>query len=145
MPPIPLTAEQIIDLLDLTPHPEGGFYRQTWVDSAAIGMRPTGTCIYFMLKRGQTSHWHRVDAKEIWHHYAGASLTLSLSETLQGPRSDHTLGPDLINGARPQIIVPKDHWQAAETLGDWTLVGCTVCPAFHFDGFRLAEPGITIP
>ncbi|WP_246107369.1 cupin domain-containing protein [Puniceibacterium confluentis] len=140
-----LTADQIIALLDLTPHPEGGFYRQTWIDTADGDARPSGTCIYFLLKQGAASHWHRVDATEIWHHYAGAPLTLSLAPSLRGPRRDHLLGPDLAGGARPQIIVPRDHWQAAATTGLWTLVGCTVCPAFRFDGFTLARPDVTIP
>lgn len=106
--------------------------------------RPTGTCIYFLLKAGEASHWHRVDATEIWLYHAGAPLVLSLSATDQGPKTDHLLTPDLTQG-HPQLIVPKDHWQAARTTGDFTLVSCTVSPGFRFDGFTLAPPGFDIP
>lgn len=138
-----LTADEIIAKLDLQPHPEGGFFRQTWV--AENDGRPTGTCIYFLLKDGESSHWHHVDAVEIWHYYAGAPLVLFVSATDAGPAHDITLGPDLAAGQQPQLIVPTGHWQAARTLGDWTLVGCTVSPGFSFDGFTLAEPGFDIP
>ncbi|WP_425098511.1 cupin domain-containing protein [Tropicibacter sp. S64] len=140
----PRQADEIIRLLDLQPHPEGGHYRQTWI-APDKGRRPAGTCIYFLLKAGERSHWHRVDAAEIWHFYAGAPLILSLSETAQGPRTDLPLGPDLLSGQRPQIIVPPHHWQAARSTGDWTLVGCTVSPAFRFEGFELAPEGFDIP
>ena len=139
-----MTAEEIIARLDLQPHPEGGWYRQTWIEDRP-GARPSGTSIYYLLAEGQRSHWHRVDATEIWHYYAGAPLVLSLSETDAGPAVDHRLGPDLASGERPQIIVPTDHWQAARTTGAWTLVGCTVSPAFRFEGFTLAAPDFDIP
>ena len=138
-----MTAEEIIALLDLAPHPEGGHYRQTW--AAAGESRPAGTCIYFLLGRGERSHWHRVDAAEIWHFYSGAPILLGLSATEAGPRMISRLGPDLAAGERPQILVPPHHWQMAETTGDWTLVGCTVSPGFRFDGFTLAPPGFDIP
>jgi len=137
-----LTADQIIAQLDLSPHPEGGYYRQTWV--AENKGRATGTCIYFLLKAGQASHWHAVDAVEIWHYYAGAPLTLSLAPSLDGPAVDTHLGPDLGAGELPQAIVPTGHWQKAATTGDWTLVGCTVSPGFQFDGFVLAAPEVDI-
>lgn len=140
-----MTADQIIAHLNLAPHPEGGHYRQTWIAESADGARPAGTSIYFLLKAGETSHWHRVDAVEIWHYHAGAPLILSLAETDQGPATDHRLGPDLASGQFPQHIVPKDHWQAARSTGEWTLVGCTVSPAFQFEGFELAAPGFDIP
>jgi len=140
-----MTTDQIIAHLNLAPHPEGGHYRQTWIAESEDGTRPTGTAIYFLLKAGETSHWHRVDAAEIWHYYAGAPLILSLAETDKGPATDHVLGPDLAAGQFPQLIVPKDHWQAALSTGDWTLVGCTVSPAFQFEGFELAAPGFDIP
>ncbi len=140
-----MTADQIIKQLNLAPHPEGGHYRQTWIAESDDGARPAGTAIYFLLKAGETSHWHRVDAAEIWHYYAGAPLILSLAETDQGPATDHVLGPDLATGQFPQLIVPRDHWQAARSTGDWTLVGCTVSPAFQFEGFELAAPGFDIP
>ncbi|TMV84015.1 cupin domain-containing protein [Thioclava sp. BHET1] len=145
------TAQEIIDRLDLAPHPEGGWYRQTWIAETegiaeAVGdVRPAGTAIYFLLARGERSHWHRVDAAEIWHYYAGAPLILSLSASAEGPARDHRLGPDVLGAEAPQIVVPPHHWQAAESTGDWTLVGCTVSPAFRFDGFELAAPGFEIP
>jgi uncharacterized protein len=136
-------ADRIIAHLALAPHPEGGWYRQTWVaDNAG---RPVGTAIYFLLKSGQSSHWHRVDAVEIWHFHAGAPLILSLSETDQGPAKDITLGPDVLHGHTPHVIVPQHHWQAARTTGDYTLVSCTVCPGFQCAGFTLAPPGFDIP
>jgi len=138
-----MTAEEIIELLKLAPHPEGGFYRETWrADNAG---RAHGTAIYFLLKEGVQSHWHRVDAAEMWHFYAGAPLELLISEADEGPATAHTLGPDLATGARPQVIVPTGHWQAARSLGPWTLVGCTVSPGFEFDGFELAAPAFDIP
>lgn len=140
-----MTADEIIAQLNLTPHPEGGHYRQTWCADAPDGERAAGTCIYFLLKAGETSHWHRVDAAEIWHYYAGAPLILSLSDTDVGPKQDHTLGPDLQAGQHPQLIVPVRHWQSARSAGAWTLVGCTVSPAFQFDGFELAAPDFDIP
>ena len=139
-----MTAQDIIDTLNLTPHPEGGYFRQTWVDEDSKG-RPTGTCIYFLLKDGEASHWHTVDAVEIWHYHSGAPLILSIAEADIGPKSEITLGPDIATGERPQGIVPKDWWQAARTTGDWTLVSFTVSPGFSFDGFILAEPGFDIP
>ena len=136
-------ADRIIAELGRAPHTEGGWYRQTWV--AAGEGRPAGTCIYFLLKAGERSHWHRVDAAEIWHFYAGAPLILSLAETAAGPARDQRLGPDVLGGDRPQVVVPAQHWQAARTTGDWTLVGCTVSPGFRFEGFELAPPGFSIP
>ena len=137
-----MTADEIIAALALAPHPEGGHYRQTWV--AENEGRPTGTCIYFLLKAGERSHWHRVDATEIWLYHAGAPLTLSIAETEAGPARDHVLTPDLALGA-PQIIVPENHWQSAQSTGDYTLVSCTVSPGFRFEGFTLAPPGFDIP
>ena len=137
-----MTADQIISHLGLAPHPEGGWYRQTWV--AENQGRPSGTCIYFLLAEGQSSHWHRVDATEIWLYHSGAPLILSISDSDVGPATDHTLGPDL-TGQSPQIIVPVSHWQAARSTGAYTLVSCTVSPGFQFDGFTLADPGFDIP
>jgi uncharacterized protein len=136
-----LTADQIIALLDLKPHPEGGHFRETFRDGAAAGERAASTAIYFLLKRGERSHWHRVDATEIWHWHAGAPLRLSIASADAGPVTAHVLGAELAVGQRPQGVVPPHHWQAAETLGDWTLVGCTVAPGFDFAGFTLAVPG----
>ncbi|MBJ3761971.1 cupin domain-containing protein [Maribius pontilimi] len=138
-----MTADQIIAQLGLQPHPEGGHYRQTWI-APGTG-RTAGTCIYFLLAADEVSHWHRVDATEIWHFYSGAPLTLSLSESRDGPARDVVLGADLAAGQSPQIIVRAHHWQMARSTGDWTLAGCTVSPAFDFAGFELAPPGFDIP
>ncbi len=137
-----MTADDIIAHLDLSPHPEGGHYRQTWI--AQNAGRPTGTCIYFLLKDGEASHWHKVDATEIWLYHAGDPLILSISATDNGPATDHILTPDLTRGD-PQLIVPEGHWQAARSTGAFTLVSCTVSPGFQFDGFTLADPGFDIP
>jgi len=135
-------ARTIIEALGLRPHPEGGHYLETWCADAAAGERPAGTAIYYLLQRGERSHWHRVDAAEIWHHYAGDPLALSIAPSSGAEAATrHVLGPDLENGQRPQLIVPAGAWQAAESLGAWTLVGCTVSPGFSFDGFELAEAG----
>jgi predicted cupin superfamily sugar epimerase len=137
-----MTAQEIIDHLNLQKHPEGGWYRETW--RAQNEGRATGTCIYFLLEAEGSSHWHRVDATEIWLYHAGAPLILSISETDQGPATDQLLSPDLSKGA-PQLIVPENHWQAARTTGDYTLVSCTVSPGFEFESFDLAAPGFDIP
>ncbi len=139
-----MTAAEIIRRLGLAPHPEGGWYRQTWVADAAAGSRPAGTCIYFLLQAGERSHWHRVDAAEIWHFYAGAPLLLRMAETAAGPARTHRLCPDLGPATAPQAVVPAGWWQAAESTGDWSLVGCTVSPGFRFAGFELAPPGFDI-
>mgnify|MGYP001819315576 FL=1 len=137
-----MTADEIIDALALRPHPEGGYYRQTWVGDEVP--RASGTCIYFLLTERQKSHWHKVDAVEIWHFYAGAPVILRTSDTEVGPAKSLILGPDLASGQRPQGIVEKDEWQSAETTGDWSLVGCTVSPGFRFEGFELAPDGFDI-
>ncbi len=138
-----MTADEIIAHLNLAPHPEGGWYRQSWV--AENEGRPIGTCIHFLLKAGEASHWHRVDATEIWFWHAGAPLILSRAATDAGPATDAVLGPDLAVGQAPQMIVETGHWQAAHSTGDWTLVSCTVSPGFRFEGFELAPPGFDIP
>lgn len=141
-----MTAEEIIAQLGLRPHPEGGHYRETFrspdssVSPAPEPARGASTAIYFLLKAGERSHWHKVDADEVWHHYAGAPLELSLSDDGRIVRRLR-LGSDLTLGDRPQIVVPRHVWQAARSLGAWTLVGCTVAPAFQFAGFELAPPG----
>ena len=137
-----MTADDIIQRLDLKPHPEGGWFRQTWEGDEVP--RAAGTCIYFLLKAGETSHWHRVDAAEIWHFYSGAPLTLRMASTERGPYQRHILGPDLEQGSS-QIIVPPGWWQSAESEGAYSLVGCTVSPGFRFEGFELAPPDFDIP
>jgi uncharacterized protein len=136
---IPATAAEIIARLDLKPHPEGGHYRETFRDSDVdAGGRARSTAIYFLLARGERSHWHRVDAVEVWHYYAGDALALQIADD-SGQRRIK-LGPDLATGEVPQAIVPAHAWQAAESAGEWTLVGCTVVPGFEFAAFELAEP-----
>ncbi len=132
-------ASRVVAALGLTPHPEGGHYRETWRDLPADGSRGAGTAILFLLDAGEFSHWHRVDAAELWIWQAGAPLVLSVSPDGHDA-SAHWLGPDL--GARQtlQHVVPKGHWQAATSLGAWTLVTCTVSPAFQFEGFEMAPP-----
>jgi predicted cupin superfamily sugar epimerase len=139
------TADRIIEKLGLERHPEGGWYREVWADSAVTaGGRACGTSILFLLKAGERSHWHRIDATEIWHFHAGAPLVLSVAKDERGPVVDHLLGPDVLAGELPQGIVPVGHWQAARSLGAWTLVGCTVSPGFRFEGFELAAPDFDI-
>lgn len=134
-----LSAADVIRLLGLAPHPEGGHFRETFRDPHIVeGGRAASTAIYFLLARGERSHWHTVDATEVWHYHAGAPLMLATAATGDGPTVHTTLGPDLAAGDRPQAVVPAGCWQAAESLGDWTLVGCTVAPGFAFEGFVLA-------
>lgn len=140
-----LTAADVIRLLDLKPHPEGGHFRETFRDTRhAETNRAASTAIYFLLARGERSRWHRIDAVEVCHWYAGATLRLDIAAE-NGNRQCITLGRDLAAGERPQAIVPAGAWQSAESLGDWTLLGCTVAPGFEFSKFELApdrwEPG----
>jgi uncharacterized protein len=136
-----MTAADVIRLLDLKPHPEGGHFRETFRDANTIGGgRAASTAIYFLLARGERSHWHRVDAAEVWHWHAGAPLALEIVAAA-GARETLTLGNDLAAGERPQGVVPAHAWQAARPLGEWTLVGCTVAPGFDFAKFELAAPG----
>ena len=137
-----MTAQEIIDTLKLQQHPEGGWYAETW--RAEGTGRPSGTAIYFLLQAGEQSHWHRVDATEIWLWHAGAPLILRISETDAGPAKQMILGPDLAT-MRPQIIVPQNAWQSAASKGEWTLVSCTVSPGFQFEGFELAPKDLDIP
>ncbi|MEC9343028.1 MAG: cupin domain-containing protein [Pseudomonadota bacterium] len=138
-----MTAEEIIETLGLQPHPEGGHFREMFRDPAEADGRSASTAIYYLLRSGEVSHWHRVDAAEIWHHYAGAALELQMAQGEGQPVERHLLGIDLAAGERPQIVVPANAWQGARSLGAWTLVGCTVAPGFEFTGFELAPPGWT--
>lgn len=137
----PLSAEKIVELLKMQPHPEGGFYAETFRDEVTDkDGRAASTLIYFMLPEGVLSRWHKVDAVETWHFYVGSPLELSIST--DGKKKEIlTLGNDLLNGERPQGIVPRDGWQQARSLGAWTLVGCTVAPGFQFEGFEMAPEG----
>ncbi|MBN9556153.1 MAG: cupin domain-containing protein [Alphaproteobacteria bacterium] len=130
-------AQQIIHALALKPHPEGGHYRESFRDGGAESGRAHSTAIYFLLQEGEVSHWHRVDAAEVWHFYCGAPLELEM-RIHNGARSRHILGIDIKSGQRPQIVVPRFVWQRARSLGPYTLVGCTVAPGFEFAGFELA-------
>ena len=135
-----MTAAEIIARLELRPHPEGGHYRETFRDTRAdANGRSCSTAIYFLLARGERSHWHRIDVPEVWHYYAGSALNLRIAND-GCPGHTVRLGPDIVAGERPQAIVPASAWQAAETTGDWTLVGCTVAPGFEFAGFEMAQP-----
>jgi predicted cupin superfamily sugar epimerase len=132
-----LNPAEIIRLLGMRPHPEGGHFCETFRDSKLIdGKRPASTAIYFLLTRGERSQWHRVDAAEGWHWHAGAPLRLTIFENGRG--KDITLGADLAAGERPQAVVPAHAWQTAESLGDWSLVGATVAPGFEWAGFEIA-------
>jgi predicted cupin superfamily sugar epimerase len=136
-----LSAAEVVNLLALQPHPEGGWYRETFRDAAVdADGRGRSTAIYYLLAAGDVSEWHRVDAAEVWHWYAGAPLVLTLSPNGHDAAAT-ILGPQLQTGQRPQVVVPAGHWQTATSLGTWTLVGCTVAPAFAFAGFELAPPG----
>ena len=140
------SAAEIIAMLGLKPHPEGGHFLETYRDARGSG-RAASTAIYYLLARGERSHWHRVDASEVWHYYAGSPLRLETAIDDAGPIACVTLGPNIAAGERPQAVVPAQVWQAAASLGDWTLVGCTVAPGFMFEGFELApkgwSPGVT--
>lgn len=131
-------ADALIAALGLAPHPEGGHYREIYRATARDGGRGTVTAIYYLLRAGEISAWHRIDAVEIWHHYAGAALALSVS-TDGAAVETVRLGPDIAGGERPQAIVPAHAWQSARPLGAWALLGCS--PAFEFAGFELAPPG----
>lgn len=132
-----LTAKDVIFTLGMQPHPEGGWYARTFEDSLSVEGRARSTAIYYLLEAGDASHWHRVDAVEVWHFYAGAPLQLRISD---GHSVDeHLLGGNLDGGERPQVVVPREAWQSAVSTGDWTLVGCTVAPGFQFSGFELAD------
>ncbi|HTS41857.1 MAG TPA: cupin domain-containing protein [Xanthobacteraceae bacterium] len=137
-----LSAADVIRYLALKPHPEGGHFRETFRDPRTLADdRAASTAIYFLIARGERSHWHRIDAAEVWHWYAGATLALSIAA--EDRTSMILLGPGIATGERPQAIVPADAWQMAETTGDWTLCGCTVAPGFEFKGFELAPKNWT--
>jgi uncharacterized protein len=134
-------AQQIVERLRLEPHPEGGHFRETWRHDPGDGGRGAGTAIYYLLAAGERSHWHRVDADELWHFHGGAPLLLEVAPPAGGAVGAHRLGVDLAAGQEPQQRVPAGWWQAARTEGPWTLVSCTVSPAFELERFELAPPG----
>ncbi len=135
-----MTATEIVALLGLEPHIEGGFYRQTFSDGPNAMGRPHSTLIYYLLTDRQSGAWHRVDSAEVWHWYAGAPMTIGISRDGKSV-TKHALGNDLATGERPQVVIPSGAWQQATCLGDWTLVGCTVAPGFQFSKFEQAEDG----
>ena len=128
-----MTADQIIKFLQLQPHPEGGWYKQTWKSEDTLSERASGTSIYFLLKAGEISHWHKIDSVEIWHYYDGSPLILRIANEDNNEIATKILGPNLAKSQSPQILVNKNLWQSAETTGDYTLVGCTVSPGFPSD------------
>lgn len=134
-----ISADDVIKALSLMPHPEGGHYVETFRDAKTHDGRSVGTAIYYLLKDGEQSDWHRIDATEVWHFYGGAPLELLIGS----PSAKVLLGPDLMAGERPQAVVPAQEWQAARSTGKWSLVGCTVSPGFDFRGFEIAKPGWT--
>ncbi len=131
-----LSARDVIATLGMERHPEGGWYSETFQDGELVDGRPQSSAIYYLLEAGDVSHWHRVDAVEVWHFYAGAALLLRVSEGTSV--TEHRLGPEISKGDRPQVVVPRHAWQSAVSTGAWTLVGCTVAPGFRFSGFELA-------
>ena len=140
-----LAAKDVIFTLGMQQHPEGGWYARTFEDEAKADGRAQSTAIYYLLEAGDASRWHRVDAVEVWHYYAGAPLKLRVSDGTSV--DEHLLGAELETGQRPQVVVPKRAWQSAVSTGAWTLVGCTVAPGFQFSGFELADkdwqPGVS--
>ena len=133
-----VTAEWLINNLKLEPHSEGGWFRQTFIDQPESGERAYSTLIYYLLEGGEVSKWHRVDASEVWHWYAGAPMRLTISPDGLTAES-HVLGNDFLAGERPHVVVPKHHWQTARSMGDWSLVGCTVAPGFLYANFEIAD------
>jgi uncharacterized protein len=134
-------SRQIIDRLHLSPHPEGGWYRETWRAEAAPGQRASATAILFLLEAGQRSHWHRVDANELWLWHAGHPLHLFIAPDGAGPVAQIALGPEILAGQSPQAIVPPHHWQSTDADAGWALASCVVSPGFDFAGFTLAPFG----
>jgi predicted cupin superfamily sugar epimerase len=139
-PPDMPDAAAVIAALRLRAHPEGGWFTETWRAPATDGARPASSAILYLLAVGERSHWHRVDADEVWQFAAGDALELSVWSGT-GPVERHRIGGDVMAGEEPQVVVPTGAWQAARSLGEWTLVGCIVAPAFDFEGFELAAPG----
>lgn len=132
------TVAALVDALGMRPHPEGGWYAETWRASAAPGLRPAGSAILYLLEAGQRSHWHRLDADEVWQYSGGEALELRVWADGGPAVTSYRLGPDVNDGSVVQAVVPAGAWQAARSLGAWTLVGCVVTPAFEFAGFELA-------
>ena len=139
-----MSTAQLISYLDLAPHPEGGWYRETWTVDGPDASRPMATGIYYLLAKGERSHWHRIDASELWIFHAGAPLELVTSQTDAGPAQEIQLGSELASAHMPQFEVKPHHWQSARSLGDWSLCSCICAPGFTFDTFELAPSGFDI-
>ena len=135
------SAGEVVEALGMRAHPEGGWYAETWRASSVAGARPSGSAILYLLAAGQRSHWHRVDADEIWQYSGGDPLELRVWADGEPAVATNRLGGDVVAGSVAQVVVPAGAWQAAQPLGDWTLVGCIVTPAFEFAGFELAPTG----
>lgn len=135
------SPQSLIAALGLAPHPEGGWFAETWRADAPSGQRSTATAIHFLLEAHQVSHWHRVDAAELWLWHAGSPLSLSIAADAGATATQTTLGGDVLAGQSPQVLVPAGHWQAAHPQGGWALVSCVVSPGFEFAGFELAPEG----
>lgn len=138
------TAEELIQSLNLAPHPEGGWYRETWRSASAPGERAAASAVYYVIQPAQRSHWNRVDADEMWLWHSGDPLDLSIAESDAGPARTLRLGGDIGAGEQPQVIVPKGHWQSAVPAGGdagFTFLSCIVAPGFEFSGYELAESG----
>ncbi|UTW60360.1 cupin domain-containing protein [Kordiimonas sp. SCSIO 12603] len=133
-----VTAKDVIKKLDLSPHPEGGYYRRTYQNEGGAEARGRATSIYYFLEGTDFAKWHSTDGDEIWYWHAGAALTLEIDLHHKGVQS-YELGPDIFHGQAPQILVPADNWQRARSNGDWTLVSCMVSPGFLFDSYELIE------
>jgi predicted cupin superfamily sugar epimerase len=137
-----MTAAEAVARLQLEPHPEGGWFRETFRDALGADGRSASTAIYFLLEEGRESAWHRViDAVEIFHFYAGAPMELRIAPYAGGSARTVVLGPDVTAGEQPQVVIPVGDWQRAASLGAWSLVGCTVAPGFEFSAFELAPEG----
>ena len=134
-------AKALIETLGLAPHPEGGWYRETWRAETSPGERASATSILFLLEAGQRSHWHKVDATELWLFHAGSALRLETAASDTGPIRAARLGPDVLSGEQPQLRVEAGDWQSAEADLGWALVSCVVSPGFEYAGFTLAPPG----
>ena len=136
-----MEGPDVVAALGMRVHPEGGWYVETWRSESIGGARPTSSAILYLLAAGERSHWHRVDADEVWQASGGDALELRVWSEGDRAVTVHRLGTDIAAGSVVQAVVPAGSWQAARSLGAWSLVGCIVAPAFDFAGFELAPPG----
>lgn len=134
-------ARDLIEALGLEPHPEGGWYRETWRAQAPPGERAAATAILFLLEEGRRSHWHKVDATELWLFHAGGALRIETAASESGPVRTARIGSEVLAGEQPQFRIAPGEWQSAQADRGWALVSCIVSPGFEFEGFTLAPPG----